>query len=43
MKNDLIPKRKRKGKEINVKVEVPRGEKRDGEDQRIKAWKERKN
>lgn len=40
MKNDMIPMRKIKGKEINVKVEVPKGEKHDREDQRNKAWKE---
>jgi len=40
MKNDMIPMRKIKGKEINVKVELPKGEKHDREDQRNKAWKE---
>lgn len=36
----MMPVRKIKGKEINVKVEVPKGEKHDREDQRNKAWKE---
>ena len=42
MKNDMIPMRKIKGKEINVKVEVPKGEKHDREDQRNKQKRKTK-
>ena len=36
----MMPVRKIKGKEINVRVEVPKGEEHDREHQRNTAWKE---